>query len=169
MTDITSADPSTSFVAIGKIASAHGIKGEIKIYSYNDTSSFQDNECFFADKSSIALKIKSTKNNIITANIKNITSRSEAEALKNKEIFINLTEICEENEFYYKDLIGMKVKSADMNDIGTISNVDNYGASDLIEVTFFNKKSELYNFTNELFPEINIGQNYVILTLPKTI
>ncbi|MBT4989973.1 MAG: 16S rRNA processing protein RimM [Rickettsiales bacterium] len=171
MTDIadSNANYPNSFVPIGKITSAHSIKGEVKIHIYNNTSSFEDNECFFDDRTAANIKIKSIKGNIIIATIADIDSRTKAERLKNKEIFINLTETISANEFYYQSLIGMDVKSTDLETLGTISNVDNYGASDIIEVTFTNNSTELFNFTDENFPKIHIEKNYVILTPPEII
>jgi 16S rRNA processing protein RimM len=167
LTDST--NDTKQFVAIGKFTSPHGIKGDIKIYSYNDIKSLIDNECFDINKNRFELNIKSSKGNIAIASIKNNNDRNSAEVLRDKEIFIFIEPIIESNTFYFKDLIGMSVKSDKQSEIGLITSVENFGASDLIEITFKNGKSDLFSFDKNTFIEINLKERFVIFTPPEII
>ena len=60
----------------------------------------------------------------------------------------------EEEEFYFADLIGLPVVNMKQEVIGKVGGVHNFGAGDIIEISAPEKKSELYPFTKELFPEI---------------
>ena len=86
LTNIT--DDSKQFVAIGKFISPHGIKGDIKIYAYNDIDSLIENDCFDINKNKFELNIKSSKGNIAIARIIDFNDRNSSEELRNKEIFI---------------------------------------------------------------------------------
>jgi 16S rRNA processing protein RimM len=167
LTDST--DNIKNFVAIGKFTSPHGIKGDIKIYSYNDIDSLIENDCFDINKNKIELSIKSSKGNIAIASITGCNNRNLAEELRDQEIFIFIEPIQEPDTFYFKDLIGLSVKSDKQAEIGLITNVENFGASDLIEITFNNGTTDLFSFDKNTFTEVNLQEKFVIFTPPKII
>jgi 16S rRNA processing protein RimM len=160
---------SKKFVAIGKITSPHGIKGNIKIYCYNDVESIQKNDCFFEDKTKIEIKVRNSKNNIAIAEIKDCIDRDTAENYRNKEIFIYIEPIKEQDIFYHNELIGMTVRSENNSEIGKITSVENFGASDLIEVTFKNGKADFFSFDKNIFLEINLDYKFVTFKPPEVI
>ena len=68
----------------------------------------------------------------------------------------------DEEEFYFEDLKSLKVRNLKGKEVGTILEIHNFGANDLIEVSFSNGSgSEIYPFTKEFFPEIT--KDYVVL------
>ncbi|MBL6784773.1 MAG: 16S rRNA processing protein RimM [Rickettsiales bacterium] len=160
---------SKEFVAIGKISSAHGISGHVKIFFYNDSDSILNNPCFFKDKTPLNFSLKSVTEKFIIVKIDNIKNRDEAEKLKNKEIFIELEPLESSFEYYFNSLIGLDVKSEKGEKIGVVTNVENYGASDLIEIKFNNAKTELFNFSEEIFKNVNLEENYITFTPPEII
>ena len=156
-------------VAIGKIINSHGIQGNVKISIYNSVDSFKKNKLFFGDYSPLNLKIISKKSNIIICKIKGINSINDVDSIKNNEIFTILSEELNIDEYYHKDLIELKVLDVNRNVIGKITNVENFGASDLIEISFKNQKCELYDFSSKIFLEVNLEEKYVIFSEPEII
>ncbi len=171
-------------VLIGKITSVFGIKGQVKILSYcQDSQEIANYPLFDKNNQPISLKITSTKkkagnqNEILIAKINDISDRNLAEKLIGTEIFTNRDDFAEteENEFYYVDLIGLKVLDNQQNDLGQIKNVLDFGAGSLIEVEFDDKicqernlkKIENFTFKDEFFPEVNIKKGFIIINFPE--
>jgi 16S rRNA processing protein RimM len=70
------------------------------------------------------------------AKVENIDHREAADAIKNLDITINaelLPQLGEE-EFYWRDLKGMRVITTQGYDLGTVQEVFNTGANDVLQV-----------------------------------
>lgn len=158
---------SSLFVPIGKIATAHGLKGEFKILYYgNDTKDFLVHENYFDKNQEILpLKIRTAQNKYLIASLPNITTREESEALSKKEIYAFLTE--DDTNYYYAELIGMQITDETGNILGEIKEISNYGAGDIIEISFQNGKSEMYIFNKDNFPNIDRKNRKVTFVLPE--
>jgi 16S rRNA processing protein RimM len=63
----------------------------------------------------------------------------------------------------------MEVVDIDRNIIGTIINLYNYGAGDIVEIEFNNKQKELFPFVDEYFPEIDLKIRKVLFIRPQYI
>lgn len=160
-----------NLVKIGVVTSAHGIRGGVKIKSYTANPSDIGNyrSIFNADKSLvIELKVLAQKGNMVNALIKGITDRNMAEALIGTELYIEKSELpeLEEDEFYYNDLIGMRVNNENAEHYGDIITVNDFGAGAIIEVLPLNsKKTVLYPFKKHIFTEVDLVNRVVILKL----
>jgi len=160
-----------SLVEIAKIGAPHGIKGHVKLKIFLEDISllkklkplqFQDGEII--EIGNIKIQGKSH-----VAYIKNINNRNQAEVLKNKTIYAqsSLLPPPDEEEFYYSDLIGLDARNESGESIGTVKNVMDFGAGDIIEILYNDsKKTELFPFTNQIIPVINIADNYIIISQP---
>lgn len=158
-------------ILIGKITAPHGIKGAVKIISFAEKpiDIFKYN-VFDKNNNIINIKRIGTLNNgMFISQIDNIKDRNEAEKLRNVELFINRSDLEElkENEFYIDDLIGMIVKS-DKED-GLIKNVYNYGAGDVLEIEWKNKKNEDIPFNNNYIKSIDIENKIIYINKPEYI
>ncbi len=178
----------TKNILIGKIISAFGIKGEVKIISYAEVPEKIEKYNLF-DKSGNSLKLKISNKNktaigtsangtLFIAKIDGINDRNASELLRNKEIFVSRDDLDEtdENEFYYVDLIGLNV--VDMNDkkIGKVLDVHDYGAGGILEIEFDHAdkeknlgKIENFPFKNKFFPEVNLKKGLVKIDLPEIV
>lgn len=174
-------------VLVGKITSTHGIKGQVKIMSFCHNPADIENYQPVFDKNNRKLKIKITskaqgKNfDIFIANIEGINSANEAITLRNTELFIERKQLLENedsDEFYYVDLIGLAVVNEENNKIGKVVDVMNYGAGDILEIEFTEsflqktnekEKIQMFSYREEVFPEINIEENFVKMIFPETI
>jgi len=160
----------TNFIPIGKIVAAHGIKGEIVIHPYNpdgDESLFT--QAVNKQAEPCHIKIRGHKKQQIIAAMKHIITRNDAEALRGQELFVPremLPEV-EEEEFYHADLVGLKALNANRDELGQVVGVYNYGAGDIIEIRDKNGKEEMFPFTKETVPEIDIKGGYVVVVPPE--
>jgi 16S rRNA processing protein RimM len=153
-------------ILVGVISSAHGIKGDIMIRSFTDPVENitklnlldgKNNEFTFK-------RIRTNTKGTLICRHNNCTDRNQAEDLVGTELYSYRDELPQEDEgeFYFEDLKDLKVRNIKGKEVGTILEVHNFGAGDLIEVNFSNGSgSELYPFTKEFFPEIT--KDYVVL------
>ncbi len=159
-------------IYIAKVVSTHGLKGELKIYTYLENPKSIINFDKLLDKNGNEIfrvqDIKSQKNNTIIAKIYSSSERNEVTNFIGKKIYIDKAELkpTAENEFYYNDLIELKVEDENGKIIGIIIDVHNFGAGNIIEI----KKNEtdetfMLPFTESFFPKVFAG-NKVIVSLP---
>ena len=140
------------FILVGSIGKPIGLKGLAKVNSFTrPPENLFSYKNFYIESKGIKeyVKInqfsKSGKNS--TIKISSVNTIEEIELFKNKNIFIKSSElpILENNQFYWKDLIGKKVKKTDDVLIGTVTEIMETGSNDVLVVTE-GKKSELIPF-----------------------
>lgn len=160
---------SEKLVKIAVIADAHGIKGEVKLRSF-----VEDDDLLAADlldstgKKHFSLKITGKVKDSVIARIDGVSDRNAAEALKGTELFLPESEFpeLEEGEVYHNQLIGLEARSPDGEKIGVVSEISNYGAGDIIEITTESGESEMLPFAEPWIGEINIEGGFMIVILP---
>lgn len=161
-------------IPAGKISSAHGIKGDLKLFSYLESpENFRLYKNFYnKDGEKIKFTFLRTQQNFAIIRLENINDRTAAEKIKGTEFFLNREEMPEtkKGEYYYEDLIGLKVLASDKK-IGQIRSINNYGAGEIIEIEYYDtqKKNELFAFTKTTFPEINIKEGYIVFEEPEVV
>jgi 16S rRNA processing protein RimM len=150
--DSKATDQPTKRICIGKITSAHGVKGLVKILPYGeDTGLLEHAEGF-------KITLKNPMGKFILAEIEGVSDRDAAEALRNTELFIardKLPEIKDADTFYYEDLLGLKAVDEDGSEIGKITAIENFGAGELLEIRLTSGQDVLVPFTGEYVPEVN--------------
>ena len=120
-------------IPVAKFGKTHGLKGEIKVISYCDPleNILTYSNFFLKDKSPLDLRFMSSNQPFI-AKIENINSIDDIKEFINKEIFISIEEMRQdEDAIYWNDLIGCKVVDQNSKVLGEIYKLENHGASDL--------------------------------------
>jgi len=156
-------------ICVGVITSVNGVKGYVKIRNFTDKPSDIAKFDFIFDlnsKQSFQITVVSSKKDYLIGKIEGINSRSDAEKLRNIKLYIKRSALpsVKENEYYHADLIGTEARSEEGIIIGTIKNIVNFGAGDILEI--YDKTSEntlYYPFTKQCIPEINITQKFIIV------
>lgn len=123
--------PSDKRVCVGRIAAPHGVKGLVKILPFCEDIDLIE----LAEEFEITLKNPSGK--YILAEIKDVHSREDVEAIKGTDLHIARDQLPEadDGEYYYEDLVGLKAINANSGkDAGTVIAVHNFGAGDLLEI-----------------------------------
>lgn len=96
-----------------------------------------------------------------------VKTREQAEALKSTKLYVareNLPEP-DEDEFYYTDLEGLQVKTADGKLAGHILGVHEFGAGDMLEIKPKEGASFFHPFTKAATPKVDIKAGRVIIDL----
>ncbi|MBI1328179.1 MAG: 16S rRNA processing protein RimM [Alphaproteobacteria bacterium] len=128
----------TQNIQIAKIAGAHGIKGLVKLAVYledaRDIESY--NPVTDAQGKNYEIKLKNSTGKFWLAEVSGVTDRNKAEELAGTSLFIPRSALpdVEEGDILHADLIGMKVEDTKGNIIGTVRDIKNFGAGDLLDI-----------------------------------
>lgn len=128
-----------SKISIGVITSPHGVKGAVKVRPFTaELSLFSPKTSFYNEQENpvkiTSVLVRGEKNVVVF--LEGILDRDQAESLKGVQLFIDKAILppLDINEFYYTDLVGLKVFDEQGKEIGQVENVLNYGASDILEI-----------------------------------
>lgn len=128
-------------VVMGRIVAPYGVYGWLKVVP--DTEEFDglfDYETWWIGKGNDwrELEVETAKvhNDVLLVKLEGINDRDAAFACKGKQIAVprDLLPEVEENEYYWSDLIGLRVKNKQDIDFGLIVEVFETGANDVIVV-----------------------------------
>lgn len=160
-------------VLLAIIGAPHGIKGEMRIKSFTQTLlGFADYAPLFdaSGRHYELLTVRPAKN-VAIVRIKGIDHRNQAEKLKGTELFTERSQLQapKENEFYIADLVGAETILGNGEIFGQISAVHNFGAGDIVEIRLESGKTELFAFTREAFPMIDLENKKVVFCPPDEV
>lgn len=157
-------------ILIGVITAAHGIRGEVKLKSFAATPEAiaTYSPLVTASGRQLAIrKLRAQKDGFI-AILDGVTDRNAAEALKGTELFISRERLPApgDGEVYLDDLIGMPVRLMDGTVLGGVIGIENYGASDLLDVKVPDRKDTvLIPLAGDFVREI--GEDGIRVDLPE--
>ena len=159
-------------ILLGRIAGAHGIRGEVLIKTFTEAPENVGAYGPLSDESGTRIfKLKSVRATPkgVVARLQGVDDRNGAEALKGIALYIERDRLpaAAEGEFYHADLIGLAAVDGDGKPIGEIVAVQNYGAGDLLEIRLAgSSKTELVPFTDAAAPEVDIAARRVVVVMP---
>jgi 16S rRNA processing protein RimM len=151
-------EATNSQLVVGKIGAVYGIKGWLKIHSFTD-----EPEAIF-DYSPWSLTTGETvnvtdwrrHNNGLIAKLAGLEDRNMAQRLVGQEIVVASSALPElpDGEYYWKDLIGMRVVTLQGYDLGVVADILETGSNDVLIVNAnakdgFGKKERLIPFIEE--------------------
>ena len=159
-------------VLLGRIVTAHGIRGDVVIDSY--TAEPSDIGAYGPLSSSdggkqLDIKVVRVTPKGVVARVGGVVDRNAAEALRGTELYAPRARLpeAEEGEYYYADLAGLRADDASGNRIGSVVGVQNYGAGDLLEVRLDGQSvTELIAFTDAFVPVVDIAAGRVVVVMP---
>jgi len=125
-------------ICIGKINSAHGVKGLVKILPYCEDISLLNGKLFIGETGpdTLTITIKNSMGKFVLAQIDGVTTPEDAKKLK-CSLFVpreTLPDIDDKDTFYIEDLLGINAIDDNQNIIGVVINVPDFGAGDLLEI-----------------------------------
>jgi 16S rRNA processing protein RimM len=161
----------TRRLTLGRITGAQGIKGEVKLQSFTadplDIASYGPLEASNGQR----LTIRSIKphKNMLLARIEGVEDRNAAEALRGVELMIERDRLPEadEDEIYHADLIGLSAHDTVGHLVGTVVDVLDFGAGELLELKPAQGKTFLVPFNVETVPEIDLDAGRLVIDPPE--
>jgi 16S rRNA processing protein RimM len=159
-------------ILLGRIVSAHGIRGEVVIDSFTgaaeDISAYGPLATEDGRKLDIKL-VRTTPKGGVIARVAGVADRNGAEALRGTALYAQRGQLpeLEEGEFYYEDLAGLRADNEAGEQIGQVVAVQNYGAGDLLEVRLEGQRAtELIPFTDAFVPVVDVAAGRVVVVVP---
>ncbi len=129
------------YIVVGKVSGVFGIKGWIKIFSYTDPrENILDYSPWILKKNNVTKQVRVIDGNVqsktIVALLDGITDRDAASEFAGWDILIDQKQLPEpdQGEYYWSDLIGLKVETTEQELLGVVDSLLETGANDVLIV-----------------------------------
>lgn len=166
------------FLPIGKIVGAHGVKGNVKVYSFVESLSLFEQESSIlvvsAKGSEKIFKIKWIKphGRVVLLSLEGIENRDLAETLIGSELFVKRDSLPKlvDGSYYWFDIIGLAVFTNDEKYIGRVESIIPTGSNDVYVVKDAQKDRDneiLIPAIESAVLEIDLEQKRMIVDLPE--
>ena len=140
--EVRPAGDGESFVTLGRISGAHGVKGWVKVYS---ETSPRENILAYAPwelvragrRQRVEVVAGRPQGRILVARLEGCDDHDAAEALVGCEIQVPRSRLpggLAEGEYYWADLVGLRVETLDGVELGRVERLFETGANDVIVV-----------------------------------
>lgn len=160
-------------ICVGAFHGPHGVRGQLRLASYTDDpvalfdyvplSDEKDTKSFDIKKQGVAKKG-------FIVSVGGVADRNAAEALRGTKLFVDRDMLPEtesdEGEYYFSDLLGLKVKDQEGKEIGEVQAVHDFGAGDILEIRPAEGKSFMLPFKEDFIPVIDIDAGVVEAIVP---
>ncbi len=154
-------------IIVGRILNTHGIKGVLKIERTNDESFTRDIAYYLGDKyRQVSVESVREDHPLVYLKFKEFDNINDVLLFKGQYIYIDEKDLEElkDDEFYIKDLIGLRVVDQDENELGEMKDVLAYAANDVYLIN--GPEGELMvPAVKEFVEEINIEEGFIKVNL----
>lgn len=158
---------------VARIGKPHGIRGEVTVQVLTDAPGdrFVPGTQFVVEPASAGpLTVESARWNkdILLLAFEGVETRNDAEALRGAKLFVETEDLAEEDDdegWYEHELVGLDVRVGDTV-VGKVSGLHTLPVQDLLVVTDQGGKEILIPFVEQIVPEVNIAEKYVLVTPP---
>ena len=152
------------YLEIGKIVSTHGLKGEVRVQPWCDSSDFLcEFETLYFDegKKSVDIIRARVQKNVVIMQLDGVDTVEEAQNLRNKILYMDRDDVeLDEGTYFIQDLIGLVCIDADGGgEIGKITDVLETGANDVYEITSAEGKKYLIPAIPDVVLETDLDGN----------
>jgi 16S rRNA processing protein RimM len=158
---------------VARIGKPHGIRGEVTVQVLTDAPGdrFVPGTQFVVEPASAGpLTVESARWNkdILLLAFEEVETRNDAEALRGAKLFIETEELEEDDDegWYEHELVGLDVRVGDTV-VGKVSGLNTMPVQDLLVVTDRDGKEVLIPFVEQIVPEVNVAEKYVLVTPPE--
>ena len=150
---------------VGVITSAHGIKGEVKVFpTTDDAKRFKELKEVILDtaKEHIPMEIEHVKffKNMVILKFRGYDNINEIEKYKSRDLLITRDQAVdlEPDEYFITDLIGLTVVSDQGAELGTLKDVLETGANDVYVVAMKDGKELMLPAIGDCILNVDLEQ-----------
>lgn len=157
-------------VQVARIGKPHGIRGEVTALVLTDApdSRFAVGTEFVVEPAKLGtLIVKSSRWNkdILLLGFEGTTTRNEAELLRGATLFFESEEDQDDDAWYEHELLNLEVRVGTER-VGKVTGLRTQAVQDLLIVEDNEGDEVLVPFVDEIVPEVNIEDGYIVLTPP---
>lgn len=161
--------PSTGepdFLVVGKLRRPHGLHGEILMDIYTDfPERIRPGAFLYAGPQRQSLEVRSVREHqpAMLVTFKGFADRDAAAELRNLLVYVRTAErpALPEGEFYHHQLIGMNVLEENDNLLGTVKEILQTGANDILVVQTPEAREVLIPLIDEVVVDISPEQREI--------
>ncbi|MCD5344145.1 ribosome maturation factor RimM [Arthrobacter sp. AK04] len=157
---------------VARIGKPHGIRGEVTVQVLTDAPGdrFVPGTEFVVEPASAGpLTVNSARWNkdILLLGFDEIGTRNEAETLRGAKLFIETEELDEDDDegWYEHELVGLEARIGS-SVVGKVTALNTMPVQDLLMVTTPEGKEILVPFVEQIVPEVNVEEGFILLTPP---
>ncbi|RAX44029.1 ribosome maturation factor RimM [Arthrobacter sp. AQ5-06] len=157
---------------VARIGKPHGIRGEVTVQVLTDAPGdrFVPGTEFVVEPASAGpLSVESARWNkdILLLAFEGIETRNQAETLRGAKLFIETEELDEDDDegWYEHELVGLEARVGSQV-VGKIAALHTLPVQDLLVVETSDGKEVLVPFVEQIVPEVNVADGFVLLTPP---
>jgi 16S rRNA processing protein RimM len=159
------ADP----VVIGTIAAPHGVKGTLKVKAPGSGRHLRKGiePVVKGERRRILAVRKTPKGFLVT--LEDIGDRELAGSLRGTELLLDREEldVPDEEEFYVGDLVGLEAYDAAGNHLGSVADIFETPAHEVLVVRDEASAEYYLPFTFEHVPSVDVKERHVVVNLPE--
>lgn len=157
-------------VIVGKFGAAHGVRGEIKVYSYTDPIEnivdylpWQIKPNKNTEWQAIEIDSYRWHGEVLLAKIQGIEDRDLVRTYTNLDIAIDRSQLPEpdENEYYWSDLMGLTVYTADGTELGVVESHFGAGSQDIMVVK--GEQEHYVPYNNATVKKVELNEKRIIV------
>ncbi|WP_400086056.1 ribosome maturation factor RimM [Yoonia sp. R78084] len=159
-------------VIVGSIGGAFGVHGEVRLKSYcADPQAIADYTPLYTEdgRSFAQVVLTGQLKNGFTARIDGVVTKEDADALRNVDLYAprDVMPSLPDDEYYYADLMGLTVVDTGGVTLGTVKNVMDHGAGDLLEIIVPGQsETVLLPFTQAAVPTVDLSARRIVADPP---
>ena len=144
-------------ITLAAITGAHGVAGEVRLKLLGDGLESLKAHKHYNDGALTLQKIRSDNRGGAIARFAGIDNRTAAEKLRGTTLSVSRNDLppLEDGEFYHSDLIGLAVVTDSGEPVGEVRAIENFGATDIVEIEKPDGKSFMIPLTEQAVPEWN--------------
>lgn len=141
-------------LTLAAVTGAHGVTGEVRLKLFGEGVDALKPHTSFNEGTLTLTKIRSDNKGGAIARFAEVTSRTAAEQLRGTALSVSRDALpaLDEGEFYFSDLIGLTVVTDTGESVGRICAVENYGATDIVEIEKPDGKTFMVPLTERAVP-----------------
>ncbi len=156
------------FLETAKIVAVHGIRGEVRCQCYSDSAEVLcgfDTLYFDSGKTSVGVERAYPHKNVVVMKLSGVDTIEQAQPLVGKTLYMDRDDMpLPEGTYFVQDIIGLDVIDADTGEsYGKVSNVYQYGASDVYSIKLPDGKELMFPCIDEVVLKIDMGRGEMLI------
>ena len=141
-------------VTLAAVTGAHGVTGEVRLKLLGEGFAALEAHKSFNDDTLTLAKLRDDGKGGAIARFAEVTDRTAAEKLRGTVLTVSRAALpaLEEGEFYLSDLLNLPVVTDTGDSVGRVCAVENFGATDIVEIEKPDGKRFMVPLTTQAVP-----------------
>ena len=147
-------------LTLAAVTGAHGVSGEVRLKLFGEGVDALKAIASFNEGTLTLRKIRSDNKGGAVARFAEVKDRTAAEQLRGTALSVSREALptLDEDEFYFSDLLDLAVVTDTGDPVGRVCAVENFGATDIVEIEKTDGKKFMAPLTAQAVPRWDASQ-----------